>query len=105
MMRPLPSPVIVALVVSIVAAPAIAQQAQPSQNLDPDNCGAAGRGCASDLEKKYMALAYKLAPDLPSYLVAQFASACAKQLSLRAECERDSKAVLLKLGFPKEDME
>lgn len=79
--------------------------AQQAQNLDPDKCGAAGRGCASATEKKYMAIANRLAPDLPSYLVAQFASACASQPPLRAECERDPKAVLLKLGFPKEDIE
>lgn len=85
-----------------IAAPATAQQ---PQNLDPDKCGAAGRGCASETEQKYMAIANKLAPDLPSYLVAQFAAACASQPPLRAECERDPKAVLLKLGFPKEDIE
>jgi hypothetical protein len=79
--------------------------AQQTQNLDPDKCGAAGRGCAPATEKKYMAIANRLAPDLPSYLIAQFASACASRPPLRAECERDPKAVLLKLGFPKEDIE
>lgn len=62
-------------------------------------CGAGGRGCVSQAERRFMAIGYKVLPDASSATVSQFAHACAKQRAWRKDCERHPERVLKKLGL------
>lgn len=76
--------------------------AQPAQKLDPGRCGAAGRGCASDREKEYMHLGYKLLPEWSSSALANYAHACATKPEWRNDCEKTPTVILQKLGLTTE---
>jgi hypothetical protein len=76
---------------------------EPARELDPDVCGTAGRGCASDREKEYMHLGYKLLPDASSSTIANFARACATKPQWRNDCEKNPVLVLKRIGLTPED--
>jgi hypothetical protein len=97
---------VVALFLSVVATTSgqqMQQPAQPAQKLDPDECGAAGRGCASDREREYMHLGYKLLPQSSSSAIANYAHACATKPEWRNDCEKNPALVLQRLGLTTED--
>jgi hypothetical protein len=79
------------------------QPAQPAQKLDPGECGAAGRGCATDREKEYMHLGYKLLPQSSSSAIANYAHACATKPEWRNDCEKNPTLILQRLGLTTED--
>lgn len=64
-----------------------------------DLCGAGGRGCVSQEERRFMAIGYKVLPNASSATVSQFAHACAKHLAWHKDCERHPERVLKKLGL------
>ncbi|PSH60899.1 hypothetical protein [Phyllobacterium sophorae] len=95
-----------ALFLSVVATASgqtLQQPAQPPQKLDPGECGAAGRGCASDREKEYMHLGYKLLPQSSSSAIATYAHACATKPEWRNDCEKNATLILQRLGLTTED--
>ena len=86
-----------------VTTDSVQQPAQPAQKLDPGKCGAAGRGCASDREKEYMHLGYKLLPSSSSSAIANYAHACATKPEWRNDCEKNPTLILQRLGLTTED--
>ncbi|ATU94445.1 hypothetical protein [Phyllobacterium zundukense] len=79
------------------------QPAQPAQKLNPGECGAAGRGCATDREQEYMHLGYKLLPQASSSAIANYAHACATKPAWRNDCEKNPSVILQRLGLTTED--
>ena len=64
-----------------------------------DLCGAGGRGCVSQEERRFMAIGYKVLPNASSATVSQFAHACARHRVWRKDCELHPERVLKKLGL------
>ena len=82
-----------------ITLPSFTQKAAPGAiELDPNQCGAAGRGCASDIEKAWMAHASEIA-DLSSADLAVYAATCASRPDLQDACYHDPHLVLDYVGI------
>jgi hypothetical protein len=82
-----------------ITLPSFTQEGAPGAiELDPGQCGAAGRGCASDVEKTWMAHAIEIA-DLSSADLAIYAATCASRPDLQDACYHDPYLVLDYVGI------
>ncbi|MBB4345617.1 hypothetical protein E0H35_33790 [Rhizobium leguminosarum bv. viciae] len=70
----------------------------PSEQRDPNLCGAGGAGCDPAAVQRWKAIGNRLA-DLSSADLSQYAYACAKHADWKKECETDPVAVLKRLGI------
>ncbi|MCO5066907.1 MAG: hypothetical protein M9924_21300 [Rhizobiaceae bacterium] len=97
MFRLLSSAALALSLLSAVSASSFAQQNTAakghSATMDPDLCGAGGRGCASDIEKAWMAHAGEIT-SLPSVYLTIYASTCAARPDLFDVCLHDPYLIL-----------
>ncbi|NNH41805.1 hypothetical protein HLI03_08910 [Rhizobium laguerreae] len=70
----------------------------PTEQLDPNFCGAGGAGCDPTDVQQWKAIGNRLA-DLSSADLSQYAYACAKHADWKRDCETDPVAVLKRLGI------
>ncbi|MCX8571167.1 hypothetical protein [Aminobacter sp. MET-1] len=100
-MKRLLSAASIALSINIyITLPSFTQEPAPQQDIaamDPGQCGAAGRGCASDLEKAWMAHGNDIA-DLSSADLAVYAATCAARPDLQDACYHDPYLILDYVG-------
>ncbi|CDZ64357.1 Hypothetical protein NGAL_HAMBI2605_29490 [Neorhizobium galegae bv. orientalis] len=70
----------------------------PTEQRDPDFCGAGGAGCDPADVQQWKAIGNRLA-DLSSADLSQYAYACAKHADWRQDCATDPVAILKRLGI------
>lgn len=94
-----------AAVMLVVAIQAFASDMKqpPLQKHGTGQCGAGGRGCASEREKAYMDLGYRLLPKSSSSAIANFARACAERPQWADDCKHRPVIVLKRLGLTPDD--
>jgi hypothetical protein len=97
MIRLLSTAALTLTIVSAISASSFAQQAAADKDhivvTDPDRCGAAGRGCASGIEKAWMAHGGEIT-NLPSVDLSIYAATCAARPDLFDVCLHDPYLIL-----------